>query len=109
LATSDCHCPSLLIGNGIGFRPLDEEVSVSLMAPWEGPCYIDGYSFERGSRRYTDAFGPDSWFGDRTGVLPAPLLKIFSCLESLVLLPDSILGIADTQVTWRSAMYFCST
>jgi hypothetical protein len=46
---------SLLIENGIGFRALgkivhsDQEVSVSLVAPWERPCYIDDYPFERSS------------------------------------------------------------
>jgi hypothetical protein len=40
------HCRSLLVGNGIGFRPLgkvvhsDRGVSVSLVAPWDWPCYM---------------------------------------------------------------------
>jgi hypothetical protein len=46
------HRRSLLVGNGVGFRPRgkivhrDQKVSVSLVALWEGPCYIDGYHFE---------------------------------------------------------------
>jgi hypothetical protein len=43
-----------LVGNGIGFRQLgkrvhsDHEILVSLVAPWERLCYIDGYPFEQG-------------------------------------------------------------
>jgi hypothetical protein len=49
-----CLCRSIFIGNGVGLRPLreiiqsDQEVTVSLVTPWEGSCYIDGYTFERG-------------------------------------------------------------
>jgi hypothetical protein len=49
-----CHCRNLSTGNGVGFQPLrkiihsDHEVMVFLFAPWERPCYIDGYPFERG-------------------------------------------------------------
>jgi hypothetical protein len=45
---------SLLIRNGVGFQPLHkvvhsyQEVSVSLVTSWEGPCYINGYPFEWG-------------------------------------------------------------
>jgi hypothetical protein len=48
-------CRSLLIGNDVGFRLLrkiihcHQEISVSLVTPSEGPCYIDGYPFERGT------------------------------------------------------------
>jgi hypothetical protein len=51
------HCRSLLVGNDVGFGLLgkvvhsDQEVSVSFVALWEGPCYIDGYPFERKPRR----------------------------------------------------------
>jgi hypothetical protein len=52
------HCRSLLTGNGVGFRPLgkivhsDQDVLVSLVASWEGPCYIDGYPFEQAPTLY---------------------------------------------------------
>jgi hypothetical protein len=49
------YCWSLLVGNGVGFQTLgkiacsDQEVTVSLVALWEGSCYIDGYPFEWGT------------------------------------------------------------
>jgi hypothetical protein len=50
---SFCFCRRLLIGNIVHFRPhgniihSDQKVSVSLVAPWKGTCYIDGYHLER--------------------------------------------------------------
>jgi hypothetical protein len=48
LVTKSFHyCQSLLNENGIGFWPIckiihsNQEVSVSLVALWEGPCYIN--------------------------------------------------------------------
>jgi hypothetical protein len=69
LVTSSQHCRSLLIRNGVGFRPLDnivhsdQEVSASLVASWEGLCYVTGYPFERDPD--VVLIGPDSWFGGR--------------------------------------------
>jgi hypothetical protein len=38
----------------------DEEVSISSVAPWEGPCYIVSYLTKETP---TDAFGLNFWFG----------------------------------------------
>jgi hypothetical protein len=98
-----------LIGNGVGFRSLgktvhgDQEVSVSLVAPWEGPCYIGGYPFERGHdvvlMHLASHPGSEAATGCTGVALPAPLLSIVTCLEPVVPLPDLIQGLVDTQVT----------
>jgi hypothetical protein len=62
-----CHCRSLLVGNGLGFRAQvkivhsNQEVSVSLVAPWEDPCYINGCHCKWSPWCCTDAFVPNSW------------------------------------------------
>jgi hypothetical protein len=76
------HCRSLLAGNGVGFRPFGiivkcgQEVSVSLVAPWEGPSYIDGYPFERSPDFVLMHLAPIPGLGAVTGctvvALPAP-------------------------------------
>jgi hypothetical protein len=77
---------------------------VSLVAPWEGTCYIDGYPFERGPdivlMHLTPIPGPGAATGCTGILLPAPLLNIASCLEPVVPLPDLIQGLDDTQVTF---------
>jgi hypothetical protein len=100
-----------LVGNGMEFRPLDkivhsdQQVSVSLVAPWERPCYIDGYLFERGPVIVLMSMAPIpcSWAATGyTGVtLLVPLLNIVSCLEPIVPLPDLIQGLVTS---WWSTM-----
>jgi hypothetical protein len=69
-------------------------VLVSMVAPWEGPCYIDGYPFERGPVIVLMHLALIPGLGAVTGcsgvTLPAPLLNIVSCLEPVVPLPDLI-------------------
>jgi hypothetical protein len=88
-----------LIGNGVGFRPLgkivhnDLEVSVSLVTPWEGPCYVDSYPFERGPEVVLMHFAPIPGSGVATGCIgvsqQTPFLNIVSFLEPVVSSPDS--------------------
>lgn len=74
-----------------------------MAAPWEGPCYIDGYHFERGPEVVLMHLAPIPGSGamtDYTGVtLLAPFLIIVSSLEPVVSLSDLIQGLLDTQVT----------
>jgi hypothetical protein len=105
----------LLIGNGIYFRPLskiihcNKEVSASLVTPWEGSSYVDGYSLERSSHvilvHLVPIPGPRAATG-RTGIaLPAPFPNIKSCLEPKESLSNLIQGFINTQMTsWRSIM-----
>jgi hypothetical protein len=64
---SFCYCRCLLIRNGVHFRPLgkiihsNQEISVSLVASWERPCYVNGYSFKRSPDIILVHFGPHSW------------------------------------------------
>jgi hypothetical protein len=105
------HCQSPLIGNGVGFRPLDkivhsdQEVSVSLVARWEGLCYINGYPFERSPDVLLLHLAPILGSGAATGctgvTLRAPLLIVDSFPEPVVPLSDLIQVLADTQVTSR--------
>lgn len=69
------HCRNLLVRKGVGFRPLgkivhsDQEVSISFVAPWEGPCHI-----VRGSVVVLVHLAPTSGSGAATSqhrVLPA--------------------------------------
>jgi hypothetical protein len=91
------HCRSLLVWNGIGFWPFhklvhtQQEVLVSLIAPWEGPCYIDGYPFERGTdvvlMNLAQIPGSDTTTGCTGVALLAPLLNIVSCLDYAIPYP----------------------
>jgi hypothetical protein len=87
----------------------DHEVSVSFVDLWEGPCYINGYPFERGLNIVLTHLVPIPGSGaatDCTGVtLSATLLNIVSCLESVVPLLSLIQGLVDIQVTsWWPTM-----
>jgi hypothetical protein len=103
------YCRHFLIGNGVRFWPLgkvihsDQEVSVSLVTSWEGPCSIDGYSFEWSPDIILVhlAMIPGSWSATGcTGVaLSAPFLNISSHLEPVEFLPNLIQGFVVTQVT----------
>lgn len=91
---------SLLIGNGIGLWPLgitahnDQAISVSLVSPWEIPCYNDSYYLLNGAA-----------IGCSGVALPAPLLNNVSCLNPTVPLLDLIQDPVDTHVTsWRFIM-----
>jgi hypothetical protein len=98
-----------LIGNGVYFRPLrkiihsDQEISVSLVASWEGSCYIDGYSFGWSPDiilvDFTPIPGPEAATCRTDIALSAPSLDIASCLEPIVPLPYLIQGFVDLQVT----------
>jgi hypothetical protein len=98
-----------MIGNGVHFQPLgkiihsNQEILVSLVTPWKGPCYINGYSFEGGPNIILVhlALIPDLWATTGcTGVaLSAPFLNIGSCLEPVEFLSNLIQGFVDTQVT----------
>jgi hypothetical protein len=82
-----------LIGNGVHFRPLgkiihcNQEESASLVTPWEGPSYVDGYSLERGSHiilvHLAPIPGPRTATGCTGITLPAPFLNVGSCLEPI--------------------------
>jgi hypothetical protein len=76
---------------------------VSLVTPWEGPYYINGYTFEWGPNIALLPLAPIPSSGAASGctgvTLPEPLLNIVSCLEPVVHLPDLIQGLVDTQVT----------
>jgi hypothetical protein len=98
-----------LIGNGVHFRPLykiihsDQEVSVSLVTSWEGPCYINGYSFKRTANIILVHLSPIPGLWAATGctgvTLLAPFLNIGSCFEPVESLSNLIQGFINTQVT----------
>jgi hypothetical protein len=104
-----CHCQSLLIANGVGVWPLgktvhsNQKVSVSLVTPWEGPCYIDAYPFKWGPDVVPMHLATNPCSGAATGcigvTLPALLLNIVSCLEPVVHLLVLTHGPVETQVT----------
>jgi hypothetical protein len=105
---SFCYCRRLLIGNGVHFRPLckiingDQEVFVPLVAPGEGPCYVDGYSFKRSPDIILLHLAPIPSPGAGTGctgvALSAPSLNIAFLLGPVVPLPNLIQGLVVTQV-----------
>jgi hypothetical protein len=74
-----------------------------LAASWEGPCNIDGYSFEMSSDiilvHLSTIPSPQSATGCTDVALSAPFLNIGSRLEPVESLPNLIQGFVDTQVT----------
>jgi hypothetical protein len=99
---------SLFIGNAINLRPLckiifsDQKLSVSLVVPWEWPCYIDGYLFERNPNivlvHLASVPGPRVATGCTGVALSATFVNIASCLKSVEPLPKLIQGFVDTQM-----------
>jgi hypothetical protein len=77
-------CRSVLFGNGVGFRSRrkivhsDQEVSVSLVTPWEETCSMDAYPLERDPDNVLIHLAPRPGSGAATGCTgvspPAPLL-----------------------------------
>jgi hypothetical protein len=101
------RCP--LIGNGVHFRPLhkiihcNQEVSVSLVTPREGPSYVDGHSLERSSHvilvHLAPIPGPRTMTGCTGITLPAPYLNVGLCLEPIESLSNLIRGFINIQMT----------
>jgi hypothetical protein len=81
----------------------DQELSVSFVISWEGPCYIDGYPFEQGPDIVLMHLVLIPGSGAMTGctgvALPAPLCNIGFYVEPVVPLLDLIQGLVDTEVT----------
>jgi hypothetical protein len=69
---------------------------VSLLALWEGSCYIDDYPFERGSNtvlgHMVPILGPDAGTCCRDVALSAQTLNIASCLEPVLPLSNITQG-----------------
>jgi hypothetical protein len=111
---SFCYCRCFLIRNGLHFGPFgkiihsDQEVSVSLVASREGPCYVNGYSFERSPDiilvHLAPIPGPRPTTGCTGVELSAQFLNICSRLEAVEYLSNLIQGFVNTQVTSRSVM-----
>jgi hypothetical protein len=77
--------------------------------PWEGPSYVNGYSFERSPHvilvHSAPIPGPRAATGCTNVALPAPFLNIRSFLKPVESLSNLIQGFVNTHVTsWRSIM-----
>jgi hypothetical protein len=74
-----------------------------LVAPREGPSYINGCPFERGpdvlQMHLAQSPGSGATTGSTVVALLEPLLNIVSYLEPVVHFPNFIQGLVDTQVT----------
>jgi hypothetical protein len=79
---------------------------VSVYFPFIGRHLLHSWLFFRtGSRRCTDVFVPDFWFGGRYWFHRRCNTDNTYCLDLLGTLPDLIQGLSDTQVTsWLSTM-----